>query len=342
MKGMFDLVVVGGGPIGLYTAKLCENMGYRVVILEEDKEIGKPVKCSGLISRNVKRFFPDIEDWGIIENEVDLAVLHSKRSELTLRKKKAAYVINRTKFDKKLSGFLKSKVRLSCKVGRIAIKKDFVEIHTNKGKLRGEMVIGCDGPNSTLWEFSGGKEIVKGLIGIVKEKDYSNKVDLYFDKSSLTDGFFWRIPRGGTTEYGVWGEYVKFSDIEKFFGIKDYERFAGLIPVKPVSKSYSRRVLLVGGSAGQVKPWSGGGVIYGLTCARIASNVIEKVFRFNDFSEEILKEYEKLWKEKIGKQIRLGLLFRKFLKSSTDIQLDIAFKTGKLFDYKKLDMDFVL
>jgi len=45
---MFDVVVVGGGAIGLYTAKLCEDMGYRVVILEEDREIGKPLKCSGL------------------------------------------------------------------------------------------------------------------------------------------------------------------------------------------------------------------------------------------------------------------------------------------------------
>ncbi|MEE9323203.1 MAG: FAD-dependent monooxygenase, partial [Candidatus Aenigmarchaeota archaeon] len=312
---MFDVVVVGGGPIGLYTAKLCEDMGYRVVVLEEDREIGKPVKCSGLISRNIMGFFPDIENWGVIENVVDSAVLHSKRSKLVLRKKKAAYVINRAKFDKKLSEFLRSEIRLNCKVEKITVEKDFVEIDTDKGKVKGEMVIGCDGPDSIVGKISGRKESVKGLIGVVREEDRSNNVGMYFDKKLLRDGFFWKIPRGESTEYGVWGKDVKFKDLEKFFGIKDYERFAGLIPVRPVRKSYSRRVLLIGGSAGQVKPWSGGGVIYGLTCARIAARIVEKAFRFNDFSEGVLKEYESKWKGRIGKQMKFGLLFRKFLKS---------------------------
>jgi geranylgeranyl reductase family protein len=339
---MFDVVVVGGGPIGLYTAKLCEDMGYRVVVLEEDREIGKPLKCSGLISRNIEKFFPDIRDWKVIENEVDLAVLHSKRSELVLRKRKAAYIINRTEFDRKISELVKSEIRLNCKAERVVTKNDHVEVQTKGGKLRGEMVIGCDGPDSTVGKGFGKKEMVKGLVGIVRGKDCSNRVDLYFDKKLLRDGFFWKIPRGETTEYGVWGEHVKFRDLERFFGLKGYERFAGLIPVKPVKRTHSRRVLLVGSSAGQVKPWSGGGVIYGLTCAKIASSVIEKAFRFNDFSEGILKEYEREWKRRIGKQIGFGLLFRKFLKSSTDLQLDIAFRTGKLFDYGKLDMDFIL
>lgn len=339
---MFDVVVVGGGAIGLYTAKLCEDMGYKVVILEEDREIGKPLKCSGLVSRNIEGFFPDIREWGVIENEVDSAVLHSKRSEMFLRKRKAAYVINRTEFDKKISESVRSEIRLNCKAKKITFRKDRVEIDTDKGKFTSEMVIGCDGPDSTVGRGFGRKGIVKGLIGIVREKNRSKRVDMYFDKGLLKDGFFWKIPRGETTEYGVWGEHVGFSDLERFFGLENYERFAGLIPVRPANRTYSRRVLLVGGSAGQVKPWSGGGVIYGLTCAKIAANTTEKAFRFNDFSEKVLKEYEKKWRESVGKQISLGLLFRKFLKSSTDLQLDIAFRTGSLFDYGRLDMDFIL
>jgi digeranylgeranylglycerophospholipid reductase len=339
---MFDVVVVGGGPVGLYTAKLCEDMGYKVVILEEDREIGKPLKCSGLISRNIEGFFPDIKEWGVIENEVDSAVLHSRRSELVLKKAKAAYVIDRTKFDKKISESVRSEIRLNCKAKKITFRENWVEIDTNRGKIRGEMVIGCDGPDSTVGRSFGRKDMVKGLIGIVREKNRSKKVDLYFDKGSLKDGFFWKIPRGGKTEYGAWGKHVKFRDLERFFGLKNYERFAGLIPVRPVKRTYSRRVLLVGGSAGQVKPWSGGGVIYGLTCAKIAANITEKAFRFNDFGEGVLKEYERKWGERVGKQISLGLLFRKFLKSSTDLQLDIAFRTGSLFGYGRLDMDFIL
>jgi digeranylgeranylglycerophospholipid reductase len=338
---MLDIIVVGGGPVGLHTAKLCQDLGYRVVVLEEDKEIGKPLKCSGLISRNIEKFFPDIGEWGVIENRINSAVLHSRKGEMVLRKKRAAYVIDRVKLDKKLGSFLEPDILLNSRVENIKVKEK-VEVKTKNRKFQGEMVIGCDGPDSTVGRFAGSKETVKGLIGLVKERDFSDQVELFFDKNLIKDGFFWKIPRGETTEYGGWGKQVKFSDLERFFGIKNYEKFGGLIPVRPAKKTYSRRVLLAGGAAGQSKPWSGGGVIYGLTCSRIAARVIEKAFRFNDFGENILKEYERGWKESIGKQIKFGILFRKFLRSATNLQLDLALRTGSFFDYGKLDMDFIL
>ncbi len=334
---MFDVVVIGAGPVGLYTAHLLEKMGYRILVVEEDWEIGKPLRCSGLISRNVKKFFPDIENWSVIENRIDAAVFHSRRSELILKKAKAAYVINRALFDKKISELVKSEIRLGCKARKIHVTDGHVEIETDEGIVKCDMVVACDGPGSLLRKG----RTMKGLIAITNRRDDASHVDLYFNKRSLGDGFFWRIPRGRTTEYGVWGRHVKFSDIEKFFGIKSYEKFAGLIPIGPVKKTYSERVLMIGSSAGQVKPWSGGGVIYGLTCAQLAAKTIEKAFRSNDFSETLLSEYERQWKKKIGRQIKLGMVFRKFLEASNDFQLDAAFRTGKIFNYSWMDMDFI-
>jgi len=340
---MFDVVIIGAGPVGLYTAKLCEDMGYKIAVLEDDKEVGKPVRCSGLISRNIERFFPDIGEWDVIENEIDFAVMHSKRGEMVLRKPGAAYVINREKFDKKLSKMVGPSIKFNCRVRDVLVKDGGVDVLTGRGIIRGEMAIGCDGPCSVAGKgFAGANEMVRGLIGIVKKTDSSNNVDMYFDKTLLKDGFFWKIPRGKTTEYGVWGSDVKFADIEKFFGISGYEKFAGMIPVKPVKKSYSATTLLVGDAAGQVKPWSGGGVVYGLTCSRIAAKTIEKAFRFNDFSEAVLKEYENEWKKSIGKQLKFGRVFRRLLKLSSDFQLDVMMRTGKIFPQKKLDMDFIL
>jgi len=339
---MLDVIVVGAGPVGLYAASLCETMGYKVAVLEEDREIGKPLKCSGLISRNIRNFFPGIETWGVIENEIDAAVLHSSRSELALKKAKAAYVINRMLFDKKIAQLVEAPIKLGCRVRKTNVKNGVVELSTEKGMIKAEMVLGCDGPNSAVGNFSGGRRMVRGLIAIVKKEDRENKVDLFFNKKTLRDGFFWKIPRGETTEYGAWGKHVNFADIERFFGIKNYGKFAGLIPVRPVKKSYAERLLLVGGSAGQNKPWSGGGVVYGLTCAAIAAKIVEKAFRFNDFSEDILKEYESAWKKKIGRQIRLGIAFRKFLEASNDFQFDLAFSAGRLFNYKWMDMDFIV
>jgi digeranylgeranylglycerophospholipid reductase len=340
---MFDVVVVGAGPAGLYTAKLCEDLGYRVVVLEEHGKIGEPLKCSGLISRNIERFFPGIGGWGVVENEVDSAVIHSPKGELVLKKKDAAYVIDRPKFDRKLGGMVKSKILFGRKAWSVVVRKDHVQVNTDKGKVEGRVVTGCDGTNSVVARGLCVKpgERIKGLIGITNEKGHSGNVDLYFDKEKLRDGFFWKIPRGRKLEYGVLGKDVNFDDLEKFFGIREYERFAGLIPVGSVKKSYFDRILLIGDAAGQVKPWSGGGVIYGLTAARIASSVIDKAFENNDFSESVLKEYETRWRSRIGKQIGFGLFLRRILKVVNNTQLEMLFKTGKLVDFGRMDMDFI-
>lgn len=337
-KEKYDVIVVGGGPVGLYTAGLCKKMGYDTIVLEEDLSIGKPLKCSGLISKNVAKFFPDIEQWGVVENVIDRAMLHSGKSELMLRKAKAAYVINRRIFDRKIAERAGCMIKLGCKAEKISVKGDCIEIATNNGVFIGEIAVICDGPNSMLTRK---RKLAKGLMAIVKSENHAKNVDLYFSKAALRDGFFWKIPRGKTTEYGIWGSSVTFKDIEKFFGIKKYEKFAGLIPIGHV-KSYSERLILVGSSAGQVKPWSGGGVIYGLTCAEIAAKTIDKAFRLNNFSESMLKEYEKVWKKKIGRQIKMGIAFRKILEHSSDFQLDAALRLGKNMNYSWMDMDFIV
>ena len=109
-----------------------------------------------------------------------------------------------------------------------------------------------------------------------------------------------------------------------------------------IRKSYFNRALLVGDAAGQVKPWSGGGVVYGLTCAGIASETIREAFMKNDLGEGSLEAYERLWKRRIGKNITLGMAGRKLLKTMNNGMLDMLFRIAGKIDLNWLDMDFVL
>ena len=48
---MSFITVVGAGPVGLQAALQLKANGFDVSIIEEHREIGKPVQCAGLISK---------------------------------------------------------------------------------------------------------------------------------------------------------------------------------------------------------------------------------------------------------------------------------------------------
>ena len=53
MKRIPKIIIVGAGPVGCYTAQLLKREGLGPVLVEEHKEIGKPVHCAGVIGRKV-------------------------------------------------------------------------------------------------------------------------------------------------------------------------------------------------------------------------------------------------------------------------------------------------
>ncbi len=333
-----DVVIIGGGPVGLYLASLLAEE-LEVLVIERNRGFRKA--DSGLYSANLGRLLP-MGEWK--EHDVEGALIHSPGGRvLGLRKRStAAHVVDRASFVKWLSR--KAGCRRVCAEAREILLGEGVTVRTNKGDFRSKMLLGCDGANSVVRRHFGirPKESVTGLTAITRERDDSRHVDIHLDKQLLGDGFLWRIPRGRSTEYGALGKGANFRLLEDFFGISDYERDAA-----PINFGYIRthfpRTLLVGEAACQVKPWSGGGVVYGLTCARIASEVVLEAFRRNDFSEAFLGRYERVWKGEIGNAIRAGLFFRERFKGMNNHSLDRWLGLlGRIPMLGRLDMDFIL
>jgi len=56
-KKCWDVLIVGGGPIGTYTAYQLADKGFDVVVVEKKNQIGEDIVCAGVISKEAfKRY----------------------------------------------------------------------------------------------------------------------------------------------------------------------------------------------------------------------------------------------------------------------------------------------
>jgi len=99
-----------------------------------------------------------------------------------------------------------------------------------------------------------------------------------------------------------------------------------VIPIRPLKRTYSERVLAVGDAAGQNKPTTGGGIFYGLLCAAAAAETAVEAFDKKDFGLSVMRGYETRWRKRVGREIKTGILFRRLGEKLTDGEIDELFR----------------
>ncbi len=352
----YDVVVIGAGSAGLNTAINSAKLGLSVAVVEEHSRIGFPRHCSGLYSTRLLKMAGVEKEF--YEHEVRGARFHppSGKTIEVCRDNTVAFVINRELFDVHLSKIAKEcgvEIVTGTRFSKIKTENGRAEVITDKKPISTKLVCGADGSNSTVARQLGIKTPPRlhGIMAITKEEDHSDFVDLYFD-NKLYPGFFaWKIPRGKTVEYGIAGgvgpENVNnFNKFLEKFRITDYELSSGVIPVG-FQKSFADRVLLVGDAAAQTKPLTGGGVIYGMICAKIAAQTFSDAVGRGRFDEKFLSRYQAAWRKRIGNGISRGLFIRALYAKLPNMAIDALFKALdrpfiKRFFERYGDMEFVL
>ncbi|GAI90456.1 unnamed protein product, partial [marine sediment metagenome] len=106
---MYDVIVIGGGPVGSYVAYKLAGMGYGVVVLEQKEKLGGRVCCAGIISQACVNSFA-IDD-SVVLNRVNSARLFSPSGRLLRlwRQETQACIVDRAAFDMAIANWAQGK-----------------------------------------------------------------------------------------------------------------------------------------------------------------------------------------------------------------------------------------
>jgi geranylgeranyl reductase family protein len=317
---MHDFVVVGAGPAGSRFARRAAECGHDVVVFEQG-EIGKPLACSGHVSLDIWEYLPDGARDALFQNDIHGARFHLGGPGSTeypfYKNEPVSNVIDRVELDKRLAGAARdagATVREGHTVTGVDERADGVTVAVKgpDGTFEAEarMVAGCDGPRSRVRGELGlpePDELLHGVLGFDPDPDGEDFVDVHLNVPRF---FAWRIPRGEAgVEYGLAaapGEDVpaRFDDLVAGYDADIDRRCSGAIPIGPPAETTSRRGFLIGDAAGQTKPFTGGGILYGMTAADVAAREVDPR------DPATLDAYEAGWRAELRRDQRLGGLVR--------------------------------
>ncbi|MFB6254366.1 MAG: geranylgeranyl reductase family protein [Halobacteriaceae archaeon] len=338
---MYDFAVVGIGPAGARFARRAAQNGHSVIAFEKG-EIGTPLACSGHVSMDIWDYVPESAKDSLFQNDIYGARFHpngvNSSGYLFYRDDVISNAIDRISLDKILAekaADAGAEIRSHHTVTNIQELDNEVKLqvrHKSETKtFRAKMVAGCDGPRSRARDALGlpdPQEFLHGVLGFAEEPDHQDYVDVHLTVPTF---FAWRIPRGDAgVEYGLAmppGNDVadRFSSFLDGYNATIGERCSGLIPIGPPSQITSSRGFLIGDAAGQTKPFTGGGILYGMTAADYAANTIDPD------TPQTIREYESTWRSDFTSEIFLGRLIRKGYSAPPLVQqLGLRLFSGKI------------
>jgi digeranylgeranylglycerophospholipid reductase len=345
---LHDVIVVGGGPIGSYTAYKLAEQGHKVMVLERKRRVGEAVCCTGIIGQECVNAF-NIEDKVILRRVNSASLFSPSGNRLSLRREEPqACILDRAAFDINMAERAQgagADYTLHCLVKDIAKERDRVNVEAScRGrelKLPTRAVVIASGFGSRLCERLGLGRFGDFTIGAQTEVETSgvHEVEIYFSRDMAPGFFAWLVPttpsmaRVGLMSRQNPGLYLRnwLSRLEAQGKIAsaEAELSYGGIPLKPLPRTYGERLLVIGDAAGQVKPTSGGGIYYGLLGADIAARTLHQVLADDDLSAKRLAQYERGWRKRLGRELQIGYWARKLSERLSDRQIDRIFEIVK-------------
>ncbi|MBQ6444064.1 MAG: geranylgeranyl reductase family protein [Methanosphaera sp.] len=331
----YDVIVVGAGPIGSTYAYHMANKGYSVAIFDMKNRIGEPLQCAGIVSTNITLTERLPEE--IIYNKVKGAKIYSPNKTLLHVKKEetVAYVLDRVYYDKYLfqraldagtTPYLSSRV--------LDVDMENTSIKTIENTYTSKIIAVAAGPVSSTSRKMNPDLNDESFTAIqytldTKKQDTQNVILEVHDE--LLPGFLWKIPLTDTKQrLGLFTDAsYKTADNLLRNAMNDddiiIEKHTGLIPkYNKDKKIVYNNTILIGDSASQIKPTTGGGLIVGSNMARLASDKSDLMLKDNDNNH--LLEYEMEYHKRYDHEFKAQQNVQSIIKELSDDDFDYMFE----------------
>ncbi|MCM8781472.1 MAG: NAD(P)/FAD-dependent oxidoreductase [Candidatus Omnitrophica bacterium] len=339
---MYDVAVIGAGPTGSYLAYQTQKAGFKTIVIEEHPCIGEPSFCAGIVGKEVFERLSIPED--SVQSRINSLTIYSPNGESAnlTAKNTSAFILNRVNFDRQLAhlamdegaSFLMSTRCTDISVGNGGVKIKLTTSPITETEIKAKTCVLAVGAYYGLHKKLG-LSVPKNFLDCsqteVEIKEPLKHIEIYLGNDIAPGSFAWVVPvDSNRARIGVSTRRNSLFYLLNLLSkrqiknrIKDKKPILRrrIIPIDTIDKTYLERVLVIGDSAGQVKPVTGGGIFYGLLCARLASETILSAFKKEDFSQRFFKTYELRWKKLIGLELKVGRFVRRFMNSLTDENL---------------------
>jgi digeranylgeranylglycerophospholipid reductase len=344
MREPVDVLVVGGGPGGLFMAARLAERGVRTLVCEEHGRIGDPVHCTGVLSADSFARF-DLPD-SVTLNQLTtvrfvspggIPVDYSTPSPL-------ATVIDRPAFDRALADraiAAGAEVRAGARVSTLEIGAAGVRATIGGTLVQARLaVLACGASYAFQRKFGLGlpraylhttqRELPATLVA---------DVELHFGQHAAPGGFAWAVPvirpdgpyvrvgvMASRDALGCYARMVRRVGVRCGIMNADLPPRQKILPLGAIDRTFGERMLAIGDAAGLVKPTTGGGIHYSIVSAALAADVAVDALARNRLDAEALSAYERAWRAELADEFEAQHELRDVVTKLSDQAIDRFFE----------------
>jgi geranylgeranyl reductase family protein len=348
MPAMDDVVIIGGGPAGLYAGARLAAAGIKTTLLEEHASVGEPVHCTGVLAAEAfdefslsrRAFLNDLTTarfWSPSGRQVSYS---ANRVE--------AVVVDRRVFDQELSEHAAQSgvaIKRGWRATAIQVDRGGVTVACTSGAVRARMAILASGANYALHRQVGlgMPRLFLHTAQMELPATEPGDVELHFGSEIAPKGFGWVVPVVRAERRCARVGVMCDNDAPRYF-VRLVARIAGrwgirvgdvqhprqkILPLAPLPRTYRERLLAIGDAAGLVKPTTGGGIYYSLVSGALAADVITSALANDDLSAHRLAPYERQWRGRLSAEFQAQLKLRRVAHRMSDADIEHLFELAR-------------